>query len=95
MEVAQVRKLTRLKTVKKPRPKASILEPALPPLMAGGPDEEDLVCGDCGTVLAAGFSLATIASRFAAEAQLLVVCPGCRSAYNVLPVRTGKLYGRG
>jgi hypothetical protein len=77
----------RLPTVPSPHKQASILAPTVAPLLRGN-DSENLLCGGCSVILTEGFSEATISSRFAAPAQLLIKCPKC-GAFNVLPAKIG------
>jgi hypothetical protein len=76
-------KQTRLQTVTKPLPKASVLQkgPRGTPMIKGD-EPEDLLCGSCGDVITNGVSAQSITERFIAPVQLLVQC-NC-GAHNLI-----------
>jgi hypothetical protein len=83
---AATRTQTRLLTIAKPHPAASIID-----LTARrqfelpiGTDNEDLVCGTCGMVALSGWSVSSTGKRLVVDAQLLIRCGTCRT-YNVVP----------
>lgn len=78
------RQQQRLETVAKPHPQASVIAPPAPPAFQGD-EAEDLLCGNCLTILSNGCSARTIKERFLSDVQLLVLCPTC-TTYNVIPV---------
>ncbi len=76
---------TRLLTVGRPHPVASIID-----LRARrsfrlpiGNDNEDLLCGACGTVVLAGWFRSSTAKRHVVDSQILIRCGRCR-VYNVV-----------
>jgi hypothetical protein len=77
---------TRLLTVGKPHPAASIIDLSTRRSfeLPIGNDNEDLVCGACGTVVLAGWSRSSTAERLVVDSQMLIRCGKCR-AYNVVP----------
>jgi len=77
---------TRLLTIGIPHPAASIIDlSARHPLeLPVGSDNEDLVCGACGTVALANWSRSSTAERLVVSSQMLIRCGRCR-AYNVVP----------
>ena len=78
---------TRLLRVGIPHPAASIIDlSARHPfeLPIGNDNDEDLVCGACGTVVLAGWSRSSTAERLVVDSQMLIRCSKCR-AYNVVP----------
>ena len=77
---------TRLLTIGRPHPAASIVD-----LCARhsfelpiGSDNEDLVCGACGTVALTGWSRSAAAEWLVVDCQMLIKCQRCRT-YNVVP----------
>jgi hypothetical protein len=83
---AVTRTQTRLLTIAKPHPAASIVD-----LTARrqfelpiGTDNEDLLCGTCGMVVLSGWSVSSTGKRLVVDAQLLIRCGTCRT-YNVVP----------
>ncbi len=77
---------TRLLTIGRPHPAASIIDlnARHPFELPIGNDNEDLVCGACGTVVLAGWSRSSTAERLVVDSQMLIRCGKCR-AYNVVP----------
>ena len=81
-----LRTQTRLLTIAKPHPAASIVDLTkrrqfeLPI----GTDNEDLVCGTCGMVVLSGWSASSTGRQLVVDAQLLIRCGTCRT-YNVVP----------
>ncbi len=77
---------TRLLTIGIPHPTASIVDPSArhPVDLPIGNDNEDLVCGACGTVALTGWSQSSTAERLVVESQMLIRCGKCR-IYNVVP----------
>ena len=84
--MAITKQKTTLTVVKKPHREASILKFQVTPAFTGNEDE-DLLCGGCGTVLFDGVSAETISRRYAAPVQLLATCV-C-GAHNRLPAQVG------
>jgi hypothetical protein len=82
-----MKRKTKLEAVDNPSPQASVLDAEVAPAFIGD-DDEDLICGGCGTILGRNISAATIRQRFIAPAQLILVCPKCQ-ANNVLPAQVG------
>ena len=76
----------RLLTIGKPHPAASIvdLSARYPVVLPIGSDDEDLVCGACGAVTLAGWSLSSTANRLVVDCQMLIRCGACQT-YNVVP----------
>lgn len=81
-----IRTQTRLLAVGIPHPAASIIDLSARHLfeLPIGNDNEDLVCGACGTVVLAGWSRSSTAERFVVDSQMLIRCGECR-AFNVVP----------
>ena len=77
---------TRLLTIGIPHPAASIVDLSArhPFELPIGSDNEDLVCGACGMVALAGWSLWSTAERLVVDSQMLIRCGRCRT-YNVVP----------
>jgi hypothetical protein len=77
---------TRLLTIGIPHPAASIIDSNArhPFELPIGNDNEDLVCGACGTVVLAGWSRSSTAERFVVDCQMLIRCGECRT-FNVVP----------
>jgi hypothetical protein len=77
---------TRLLTIGIPHPAASIVDLSARRSfeLPIGNDNEDLVCGACGTVVLEGWSRSSTAERLAVDSQMLIRCGKCR-AYNVVP----------
>jgi hypothetical protein len=77
---------TRLLTIGRPHPVASIVDLCArhPSELPIGSDNEDLVCGECGTVALAGWSQSSAAERLVVDSQMLIKCQRCRT-YNVVP----------
>ena len=77
---------TRLLTIGIPHPAASIIDLSSrhPFELPIGKDNEDLVCGACGTVVLAGWSRSSTAERLVVDSQMLIRCGKCRT-YNVVP----------
>jgi hypothetical protein len=77
---------TRLLTIGIPHPAASIIDLSARHSfeLPIGNDNEDLVCGVCGTVVLEGWSRSSTAERFVVDSQMLIRCSKCR-AYNVVP----------
>lgn len=69
---------TRLSVVAKPLPKASVLIPTALPAWKGD-EQENLLCGGCDAVIGKSISALTVKTTFAAPAQLIAICPKCRS----------------
>lgn len=83
---AVTRTQTRLLTIGIPHPAASIVDLSArhPFELPIGSDNEDLVCGACGMVALAGWSLWSTAERLVVDSQMLIRCARCRT-YNVVP----------
>jgi hypothetical protein len=83
---AVTRTQTRLLTIGIPHPAASIVDLSArrPFELPIGSDNEDLVCGACGMVVLAGWSLWSTAERLVVDSQMLIRCGRCRT-YNVVP----------
>ena len=83
---AVTRTQTRLLTIGIPHPAASIVDLSArhPFELPIGSDNEDLVCGACGMVALAGWSLWSTAERLVVDSQMLIRCGRCRT-YNVVP----------
>ena len=77
---------TRLLTIGIPHPAASIIDLSErhPLPLPIGKDNENLVCGACGTVVLAGWSRSSTAERLVVDSQMLIRCSKCQ-AYNVVP----------
>jgi hypothetical protein len=77
---------TRLLTVGIPHPAASIIDLSARHSfeLPIGNDNENLVCGACGTVVLAGWSRSSTADHLVVDSQMLIRCGKCR-AYNVVP----------
>ena len=77
---------TKLLTVGRPHPAASIIDLSTRRSfeLPIGNDNEDLVCGACGTVVLAGWSRSSTAERFVVDSQMLIRCGECRT-FNVVP----------
>ena len=77
---------TRLLTIGIPHPAASIINSNArhPFELPVGNDNEDLVCGACGTVVLPGWSRSSAAERLVVDSQMLIRCGSCRT-YNVVP----------
>jgi hypothetical protein len=84
---AVTRTRTRLLTIGRPHPGASIvdLRARHPVELPIGSDNEDLVCGACGTVALAGWSFTSTAERLVVDHQMLIRCGKCRT-HNVVPI---------
>jgi hypothetical protein len=83
---AVTRTQTRLLTIGIPHPAASIVDLSArhPFELPIGSDNEDLVCGACGMVALAGWSVWSTAERLVVDSQMLIRCGRCRT-YNVVP----------
>ena len=83
---AITRTQTRLLTIGRPHPAASIVDLSArrPFEVPIGSDNEDLVCGNCGMVALAGWSLLSTAERLVVDSQMLIRCGRCLT-YNVIP----------
>ena len=83
---AMTRTRTRLLTIGRPHPAASIVDLCArhPFELPIGSDYEDLVCGACGTVVLTGWSRSSAAERLVVDSQMLIKCGKCRT-YNVVP----------
>ena len=83
---AMTRTRTRLLTIGRPHPAASIVDLCArhPFELPIGSDNEDLVCGACGTVVLTGWSRSSAAERLVVDSQMLIKCGRCRT-YNVVP----------
>jgi hypothetical protein len=79
------RQQTRLSLVAEPLKNASILKCMVAPALLGD-ENEDLLCGKCGTILAEGVSAESFGQKWVSSVQLLITCARC-VAYNRLPVR--------
>ena len=77
----------KLTLVSSPHPRASIISLTASPAFKGH-DDEDLLCGNCSTILSNGVSEQTMSSRFSTLPQLLVKCPVC-GAYNNFSTQKG------
>jgi hypothetical protein len=77
---------TRLLTIGIPHPAASIIDlsAAHPFELPIGKDNDDLVCGGCGTIVLAGWSRSSTAERLVVDSQMLIRCGQCRT-HNVVP----------
>jgi hypothetical protein len=83
---AITRTQTRLLTIGRPHPAASIIDLSArrPFEVPIGSDNEDLVCGNCGMTALAGWSLLSTAERLVVDSQMLIRCGRCLT-YNVIP----------
>lgn len=77
---------TRLLIIRRPHPAASIVDLSAhhPIELPIGSDNEDLVCGACGTVALANWSQSSTAEHLVVDSQMLIRCGRCRT-YNVVP----------
>ena len=85
-DAAVTRMQTRLLTIGKPVPAASIVDLSARHTveLPIGSDNEDLVCGACGTVALASWSQLSTAERLVVDRQMVIRCGRCRT-YNVVP----------
>lgn len=81
-----MRAQTRLLTIGRPHPAASIIDLSArhPFELTIGSDNEDLVCGACGMIVLAGWSVRSTTERLVVDSQMLIRCGTCRT-YNVVP----------
>ena len=83
---AVIRTQTRLLTIAIPHPAASIIDLTTRRRfeLPVGTENTDLVCGVCGMVVLAGWSVLSTAKRLVVDSQMLIKCGKCRT-YNVVP----------
>ena len=81
-----MRTQTRLLTIGRPHPAASIVDLSARNFieLPIGSEDENLVCGACGTVTLEGWSLTSTAERLVVNCQMVIRCRGCKT-YNVVP----------
>ncbi len=80
-------KTKRLKIIESPDQNAAILVPQVLPLFKGGGDE-NLLCGQCSSILCESVSEQFFADRFSSPSQLLIKCPTC-GKHNYLRAKVG------